>query len=119
MTIQSFKELIVWQKAHQLTLEIYRITDAFPQHELYALANQMRRCAVSVPSNIAEGFRRITTKDSAHFYNIAEGSIEELKYQMLLSKDLGYITLERYIKINSLIEEVSKLLCSWKKSQDK
>lgn len=111
MTIQSPRELVVWQKAHLLVLEIYKITDSFPKHELYSLVNQMRRCAISIPSNIAEGFRRKSVKDSIHFYNIAEGSVEELKYQLLLSKDLKYLSLERFVQINNLTEEVSKLLC--------
>ena len=117
MAIQSFKEIIVWQKSHQLTLEIYKITSNFPKHELYSLINQMRRCAISIPSNIAEGFKRKSLKDSIHFYNIAEGSLEELKYQLLLARDLAYISEGEYTNIINLAEDVGKLLNSWKKSQ--
>ena len=117
MKIKTFKELIVWQKALQLTLEIYNITKNFPKCEEFVLVNQMRRCAVSVPSNIAEGFKRKSLKDSLHFYNMAEGSLEELKYQLLLAKDLSYIKEEKHNKLIDLAEEVGKLLCGWKNSQ--
>lgn len=115
--IKTFKEIIVWQKAHQLTLEVYGVTKEFPKFEEFALANQMRRCAVSIPSNIAEGFNRKSLKDSLHFYTIAEGSLEELKYQILLAKDLNYINEDCYNKLMNLAEEVGKLLNGWKKSQ--
>lgn len=115
--IRSFKDLLVWQKSHRLVLEIYRITNYFPRTEIYGLISQMRRAAVSIVSNLVEGFKRRTVKDSIHFYNIADGSIEELKYQLLLSKDLNYITPEIFQKINFLIEEVSKMLRGWSESQ--
>lgn len=117
MKIASFKELTVWQKAHQLVLQIYKITKSFPKHEEYGLSSQMRRCAVSIPSNIAEGFRRNGQKDSAHFYNIAQGSLEELKYQLLLSRDVEYINQDIFNQTDMLAEEVSKLLVGWIKSQ--
>jgi len=117
MKIKTFKELIVWQKAHQLTLEIYNITKNFPKYEEFILVNQMRRCVVSVPSNIAEGFKRKSLKDSLHFYNMAEGSLEELKYQLLLAKDLSYIKEEKYNELIDFAEEVGKLLYGWKNSQ--
>lgn len=116
-TIKTFQEILSWQKAHQLTLEIYNITKSFPRFEEFALANQMRRCAVSIPSNIAEGFKRKGLKDSLHFYNIAQGSLEELKYQLLLAKDLEYINENIYEKLISLAEEVGKLLNGWIKIQ--
>lgn len=116
-TIRTFKEAIVWQKSHKLTLSVYELTKKFPKNEEYALANQMRRAAVSVPSNIAEGFKRRTIRDGIHFYNIAEGSLEELKYQILLSKDLGYISDEIYNELEKMTDEVGKLLFGWKRSQ--
>jgi len=119
MNIKSFKDLIVWRKAHELTLEIYKIVAIFPRYEEFGLSSQLRRCSVSVPSNIAEGFKRKSRNDSLHFYNMAEGSLEELKYQTLLSKDLGYIKEEKLVLLNDLSEEVSKLLCGWIKSQAK
>ena len=115
--IKTFHDLQVWQKAHQLVLLIYKITSTFPTHELYALVSQMRRATVSVASNIVEGFRRHSVNDSIHFYNIAEGSLEELKYQLLVSHDLHYIDDEQYVNAQRLAEEVGKLLYSWKKSQ--
>lgn len=116
-TIKSFKEIIAWEKAHKLTLEVYSLTKKFPRFEEFGLANQMRRAAVSIPSNIAEGFKRRSLKDSTHFYNMAEGSLEELKYQLLLSRDLDYLEKVHYEKIEFLGDEVGKLLNSWKKAQ--
>ena len=86
----SFEDLIVWQKAHQLTLEIYKVTADFPQSEQFALTSQMRRAAYSIPSNIAEGFAKRGVRDKLNFYNIAQGSLQELKYFVILSSDLGY-----------------------------
>ena len=83
-TIKKFTEIIAWQKAHELALFIYLITNKFPRSEEFGLSSQMRRAAVSVPSNIVEGFKRKSVKDGVNFYNIAEGSLEELKYQVLL-----------------------------------
>lgn len=117
MSINTFKDIVAWQKAHLFTLEIYKITKTFPRIEDYNLTSQMRRCAVSVPSNIAEGFARKSLSDSKRFYIIAEGSLEELKYQLLLSKDLNYTKESIYNKLNNQAEEVSKLLSSWKRSQ--
>ena len=112
--ITTFKDLKVWQKAHQLTLLIYRTTSDFPPEEKFGLVSQMRRAAVSVSSNIVEGFRRSTTKDNIHFYNIADSSLEELKYQSLLSFDLNFLEKNAYNQIISLGEEVSKMLHKWK-----
>lgn len=89
--IKDFTQLDVWKEAHGLALDIYRITKDFPKEEIYALVSQMRRAAYSAPSNIAEGFARFGIKDKVRFYNIAQGSLEELKYFIILSKDLGYI----------------------------
>ncbi|MBI4262400.1 four helix bundle protein [Candidatus Uhrbacteria bacterium] len=116
-TIKNFHDLQVWQKAHELVLLVYEVTSTFPTHELYGLVSQMRRAAISVASNIVEGFRRHSVNDSIHFYNISEGSLEELKYQLLVSRDLHYISDETYTRAHFLAEEVSKLLYSWKVSQ--
>jgi len=115
--ITTFKDLKLWQKAHELVLQVYKITEKFPKSEMYGLSSQIRRAIVSVVSNIVEGFERKTSKDSLHFYNIADGSLEEVKYQLLLTRDLGYLDKETYKKIISLTEEVSKMLNSWIKSQ--
>lgn len=90
--IERFEDLEVWKKAHGLVMEIYHITRDFPKDEKFGLVSQMRRAAISVPANIAEGFKKRTLKDKSNFYNIAQGSLEELRYYIILSKDLGYHT---------------------------
>src|SRR6266849_3935481 len=87
---KSFRDLVLWQKAHQLVLSVYELTTAFPKHEIYSLSQQMRRAAVSIPANIAEGFRKRGRPDKARFLNIAEGSLEESRYYLILAQDLGY-----------------------------
>jgi four helix bundle protein len=91
VTLNSFRDLQVWQEVHQLVLVVYRETKAFPRDEVYGLVSQMRRAAVSVPANIAEGFKRMGIPEKLRFYNIAEASLEELKYFVILSTDLGYL----------------------------
>ncbi len=90
--IQTFKDLTAWQQAHNLVLFIYKITDSFPKTELFALNTQMRRAAISITSNIAEGFGRSTSKDKRHFYTISKGSLLELDSQIAIANDLQYIT---------------------------
>jgi len=89
--VQHFQQLETWREAHKLVLMVYQITKGFPGDERYGLVSQMRRAAVSVPANVAEGFKRLGIRDKIHFYNISEGSLEELKYYFILSKDLGYV----------------------------
>jgi four helix bundle protein len=89
--ISTFQDLSVWQEAHKLVLMVYQSTATFPKEERYGLVSQMRRAGISVPANITEGFRRRGIRDKIRFYNIAEASLEELKYFMLLSADLKYI----------------------------
>ncbi len=91
MTAYTAFNLDVWQISHALTLEIYRFTKSFPKEELYGVVSQMRRSASSVPANITEGYRRFGPKDKAKFYNIAEASLAELQYFLILSRDLGYL----------------------------
>jgi four helix bundle protein len=105
---KSFEELIVWQKAHSLTLATYKLTSLFPNSELYAMTSQMRRAAYSIPSNIAEGYAKRSTKDKARFYNIAQGSLSELRYFVLLSRDLEYHDQKEFL--NRQMDEVGKLL---------
>ena len=104
---RTFQDLLVWQKAHQFVLGVYALTTAFPKQETYGLSLQMRRASVSIPANIAEGFRRRGKPEKARFMNIAEGSVEECRYFLILVKDLGYGDTER---LASLLEEVSRLL---------
>jgi four helix bundle protein len=89
--LERFEDLAVWRRAHELTLEVYRRTSEFPRDEKFGITSQMRRAAVSVPANIAEGFKKRGNKDKANFYNIAQGSLEELRYYFILAHDLGYI----------------------------
>jgi len=104
----NFQDLVVWQEAHKLVLEIYRTTSNFPSHELYGLVSQMRRAAVSVPANIVEGFKRRGTADKLRFYNISEASLEELKYYLILAKDLEYS--EENPQLTQQTDSVGRLL---------
>lgn len=104
----SFRDLIVWQEAHQLVLMIYCLTEDFPKTEQYGLISQMRRAAVSIPANIVEGFKRFGYAEKARFYNIAEASLEELKYFLILSCDLNYCTEDP--TISQQTEKVGRLL---------
>jgi four helix bundle protein len=90
--IKHFRQLDAWQEAHRLVLAVYTTTRGFPSEEKFGLVSQMRRAAVSIPANIAEGFKRRGIQDKIRFYNIAEGSLEEVKYFLLLAKDLDYIS---------------------------
>lgn len=108
--LEKFEDLLVWQKAHQLVLETYKITRSYPAEERFSLVSQMRRASVSVPANIAEGFKKRGQRDKMNFYNIAQGSLEELRYYMILSRDLGYIQGDQ--NIIRMIEEVGKMLYS-------
>jgi four helix bundle protein len=103
----TFEDLIVWQKAHQFALKVYRLTGGFPKQETYGLSSQMRRAAVSIPANIAEGFRRRGKPEKVRFMNIAESSLEESRYYLILTKDLGYGDTQI---LRTLLEEVSRLL---------
>jgi four helix bundle protein len=87
---KSFTDLVFWQKAHQFVLEIYRFTERFPREEIFGLTAQMRRAAISVPANISEGFGKRTVAEKLRFLNIAEGSVEESKYYLILTRDLNY-----------------------------
>ncbi len=113
---KSFKDLIIWAKSHQLTLEIYRLTKNFPSDEKYGLISQIRRAAYSIPSNIVEGHSRKSKKEFLQFLNIAKGSLEELKYFIILSADLKYITKDQQHNLDELAEEVSKILYVFTKS---
>jgi four helix bundle protein len=109
----TFRDLLVWQKAHQCVLAVYSFTTSFPKQETYGLALQMRRAAVSVPANIAEGFRKRGKADKVRFMNTAEGSIEECRYYPILAQDLGYGSTDHLM--NGL-EEVSRLLNAYAKA---
>ena len=109
----------MWKKAHELTLKIYEITKNFPKDELFGLTSQMRRASTSIPCNIVEGKARGSSKDFKRFLLIARGSLEELKYQILLSKDLNYINEDKYQEILNITKEVGRLLNGLMVSLDK
>ena len=104
------KKLVTWQKAVDLVIQIYAMTDGFPNKEAFGLTAQMRRAAISVPSNIAEGLTRKTKKDKLHFLNIAQASMSEIDTQMEISLRLGYISEQVYEKAEARLVEVEKLL---------
>ena len=110
---KNFKDLIVWQKAHACVLTIYQLTANFPRHETYGLSSQMRRAAVSIAANIAEGFRKRGKPDKVRFLNTAEGSLEELRYYLILANDLNYMECD---PLMANIEEVSRLLAGYSKA---
>lgn len=107
MYVESFKELIVWQRAIELVREVYTNTRTFPKSEMFGLVSQMQRCAVSIPSNIAEGKKRKTKNDFLHFLSIADGSAAELETQIIIAKDLYAADFSR---AQALLEEVQKML---------
>ncbi len=107
MPSKRFEDLIVWQKAHQFVLAVYRLSRTFPRSETYGLSSQFRRAAVSIAANIAEGFKKRGKADKLRFFNIAQGSIEESRYYLILAKDLEYGDVS---ELSQLLEEVSKLL---------
>jgi len=110
---KDFQDLIVWQKAHQFVLFTYKVSDSFPTNETYGLTSQFRRAAISAPAKIAEGFKKKTKPDKARYMNIAQASLEECRYYLVLAKDLGYGDTSQLM---SRLEEVSKLLQAYTSS---
>ena len=108
--IKSFTDLNAYKEAHKLVLIIYKVTNKFPKEERYGLINQMRRATVSITSNIAEGFSRNTIKDKCQFYTLAQGSLTELQSQLLISRDLSYLTKEDFNQIANQTVIVNKLI---------
>ncbi len=109
-TAKTFQDLKVWQKSHELVLQIYETSKHFPKEEMFGLTSQIRRAAVSIPANIAEGFKRQGAKDKIRFYNIAQSSIEEVRYYLILIQDLDLSNTEKQAQ---LLEEISKMLASY------
>ena len=107
---KSFRDLAVWEKAHAAVLEVYRLTRCLPKEELFGLVSQMRRSAISVPANIAEGFKRKGKADKARHLNIAQGSLEELRYYFILCADLSYLPRDA---MGDRLEEVARMLDSY------
>ena len=110
MVSRSFRDMHVWRKAHELVLDTYRYTAAMPKQELYGLTSQLRRAAVSVPANIAEGFSRKGRLEKARFYNMAQGSLAECRYYFLLAQDLNY---GEASDLSAQAEEVSRILTAY------
>ncbi|MCZ2343187.1 MAG: four helix bundle protein [Bacteroidales bacterium] len=108
--MQDFRNLKVWEKSHHLTLQIYSITKGFPREELFSLTQQMRRSAMSIPTNIAEGCGRSTNADFARFLWMANGSAKELDYQLILVRDLGYLSGETYPTLANMLDEIKRML---------
>jgi four helix bundle protein len=109
-TVNSWDDLAVLHKAHGLVIEIYRVSRSFPAEERFGLTSQLRRAIVSVPTNIAEGKGRRTTRDYIQFLVMARGSVEEVKYLLLLARDLGYISEDEYLALRNRAEEIGKML---------
>lgn len=105
-----FEDILAWQKAYQFVLMTYRVLARFPNEEKFGLCSQFQRAAVSIPANIAEGYKRLGKADKLHFFNFAQGSLEECRCYLHLSKDLGYIDIKIYDNLYKCLEETSKLL---------
>lgn len=112
MLAKSFEDVEIWKKAHAWVLKIYRLSENFPKHELFGLTSQLRRAAISVPANFAEGFKKLGKADKLRFYNIAQGSLEECRYYLILARDLNYGEVSELQKDS---EVISKMLDSYMK----
>jgi four helix bundle protein len=108
--VRDFRALKVWEKSHEVVLEVYRVTGAFPADERFGLTSQMRRCAASIPANIAEGCGRDTDQDFARFLQIAAGSACELEYHLILSRDLSLLASDAHQRIDEEVQEIKRML---------
>ena len=113
--VKTFKDLKIWRKSHKLVLDVYEVTKIFPGEERYGLVSQLRRSAASIPTNIVEGYKRRSDNDYARFVNIAEGSLEETKYHIILASDLGYIEKAHFNELMDKCEELGKMLSAFYK----
>ena len=107
---KTFQDIIAWQKAHIFVLSVYKYCKTFPPEEKYGLWSQFTRAAVSIAANIAEGYKKISKLDKIRFFNISQGSLEECRYYIILSKDLGYITLDQYNDLKQKLDNASVYL---------
>jgi four helix bundle protein len=108
--MQRFTDLMVWQRSHALVLNVYRLTTSFPPHEKYGLTSQLRRAVLSVPTNIAEGSKREANREYARFLNIAEGSLAETEYLLMVSRDLGYLPVAMTKPVLAEAAEIARML---------
>ena len=115
---EHFTDVIAWQKAYKIAVAIYRATEKFPQSEIYGLTSQVRRAAVSVASNIAEGFGRTSVKEKTQFYSVARGSLMELQNQLLIAKGIGYLNNKTYNQLELLCIEAVKVLSGLQKANN-
>lgn len=111
--MRDFHKLVIWQRSHKLTLDVYRVSNAFPKEELFGLTSQIRRAVSSIPTNIAEGCGRASNKDFAHFLQISIGSASEVEYELLLAHDLEYINDEVFEKLTSETVAIRKMINSY------
>jgi four helix bundle protein len=107
---RRFEDIVAWQKAHQFVVMVYRTTRSFPDFEKFGLCSQFQRAAVSIAANIAEGYKKLSKPDKLRFFNISQGSLEECRYYILLSKDLGYINNDSFENLDAEIEKVSRYI---------
>jgi four helix bundle protein len=110
MATFSFENIIAWQKAHEFVLSVYNITKSYPKEEIFGLTSQFRRAAISIEANIAEGYKKLSKADKLRFLNIAQGSLEECRDYIILSRDLHYTSMPQFEILRDNIEETSKLL---------
>ncbi|MGD9972100.1 MAG: four helix bundle protein [Desulfatirhabdiaceae bacterium] len=110
--MKTYRDLVVWQKSMALVTEIYKISKEFPKDEVYGLTSQMRRCAISIPSNMAEGYGRYYTNDYLHFLRIATGSLYELQTQMEIAFNLDYLSRNEFDRLNEFSREIERMLGS-------
>ncbi len=110
---RNFEDIIAWKNAHSLVILVYRITKTFPDYERFGLCSQFQRAAVSIPANIAEGYKKLSKADKLRFFNISQGSIEECRYYCILSRDLGYINEQVYTQLLQKILDTSNMLNSY------
>ena len=113
---RDFRKITAWQRAHALTLRIYRATSAFPRDERFGMVAQIRRACTSIPTNVAEGCGRSTNNELARFIDIATGSASEVEYQLLLAKDLGYLPEDQYTNLSTEVVEIRRMLLAFNKT---
>jgi len=114
--IQNFTDLEAWKSGHELTVWIYSLTKNFPKEEVFGISNQLRRASVSITSNLAEGFSRNSLKEKIQFYSIAKGSTTEVENQLLISRDVGFITKDTFSSIEDVVRRTNKLISGLLKS---
>ena len=111
--MRNFRQLLIWQKSHELTLAVYSATEQFPQREMYGLTSQLRRSVSSIPTNIAEGCGRGSDAELGRFLTIAAGSASESEYQLILARDLGYLPDVDFERLSQSIEEIKRMLSAF------